>query len=883
MPNLQTKEVIDSNKPLILIYSNNKIIQQDLAKEFSKKLSLLFVSNTIPSENTENSYHIKPSDSHLLPLLEERVDYAVVILTDESEKNTLDNVIKKLVTDDSKSAFLFPANNYELFIDVILEIKKYKNIIPALYGEVLEDSASQTQLVKIIRMAVSNQKIKLKGDDMLPVFPISKRDLTSGIKHLLFSNKSKALYYLFYKEPETLLSAIHQIARIEPELQFEMEHERPAERYEERSTMNQILTDKLQLRISYLDRSFKGFIYALEHLSSSDDNKSAAAVTIGRKASKRRIRIPRFAPSVSLAMFFSLILFVILNIVFGILGLLFLRSSIQAFEQNDFQKAKERGLVAKSALGVSMPALNVTESMLSYIPFANGLYETLHLVTTSANLTMTAAELLEQIDKAGEGVGKNEFNKIILDTNYLYHAGSRILLTQNNRAISNLLTEQTTKTLSIIPVLPTLLGYDAEKEYLLLFMNNAELRPGGGFIGSVGRLVVENGKIKEFEINDVYDWDGQLTQHIEPHYIVRRYLQPHLFLRDSNFDLDFQRSASLSAKIYALESKNTPDGVIALDFSIIEKILEVTGPIELKQYNKTITAENSMDFIQDTIEKNFFPGSTQKKDVLNDLFKNITLNLEQNPDNFIRIGMFLPELLNQKHILLSYQNQSVQSLLSALNYGGQIKSAIDDEAINDTIGFNEANIGVNKVNKDISRSIFYQANLDKRVSIAKLSLRNESSTQDYKSYVRLIAPKNSAFRSLKINNKEVETIPAVTDFRVYENKGFAPDPGIYEVESTQDYNMTVFGTVVQVKKGEILTLEFEYTNPKLFLEDGSNNYILNVIKQPGTSSTPSKFNIVFPSEFTAQSENIETIDEKSATINSEIVNDLKYEIEFSKK
>ena len=42
----------------------------------------------------------------------------------------------------------------------------------------------------------------------------------------------------------------------------------------------------------------------------------------------------------------------------------------------------------------------------------------------------------------------------------------------------------------------SLLGMEKRKDFLILFMNNAEARYGGGFIGSVGYVSVSQGKIK---------------------------------------------------------------------------------------------------------------------------------------------------------------------------------------------------------------------------------------------------------------------------------------------------------------------------------------------------------------------------------------------------
>jgi len=886
MTKLLSEEISESKKPLILIATNRSSLQNLFLEEFSDKMSLLFLSDTISQKESFESYHIKPSDVNLLPHLEEEIDYVIVFFEKQSDKNNTEYLLKKITADKSKAVFLFPAQDYKDYVDIILRIRQQESIIPALYGNIIEDEPLDSQLIKIIRMVILKEKIVLEGNDLMPVFPISRNDLFVSIKQLLFSHKPHALYYLFYKKPQTLLSAIHYLARIEPELEFEINHDKAIERFEERSVMDQYLSDKLNLKIYYLDSYLKGFLYAIENLKvKKTKSYEKPIVKKKRKISLPKMKFAGFTPSVPLALSLSFLAFILINIIFGILGVILLRSSIYAFENSDFKSAKEKGMMAKTALAVPLPTLRIVESGISKISFLESSYKTLNLVTSTAELAAISAELIQKLDDMKEGIGKEGFEKIIMDTQYLYHTGSRTLLNQENRAISNLLKPEISKSLSLTSVIPDLMGYTSEKEYLLLFMNNAELRPTGGFIGSVGRLIVENGKIKDFLIQDVYDLDGQLTRHIEPNYVIRRHLQPHLYLRDSNFDLDFQRSASTSAMIYQLESGNKPDGVVAVDFTIIQKILEVTGPIKLPSYNQTITAESSMQFLQETIEDNNFPGSTKKKDILNELFTAIMLKLEERPEYLVSIGLKLPELLEQKHILLSYQNKDIQSLLSALNFGGQvpIRENTNSNTIYDTVGFNEANIGVNKVNKNISRSIFYEADLTSRISKAKLSIRNESTKDDYTAYIRLITPKNSTIRKVIINGQERETIPAVTDARVYEAANFSPDENFTELEVADDYSKTIFGTLIKVERGKILTIEFEYTNPALFLDAGKDVYDLDVIKQAGTYITPSSFNIKFPEGFVASGENINSYGEGVVKLENNLETDLNYKINFSKE
>lgn len=885
MGKLLNEEISESKKPLILIYTNNKNVQNLFFEQFSKKFSILYISASSPQRENGQTYHIKTSDINLLPHLEEKIDYAVIFIEQQKDKENINYLVEKITADDSKSILLIPAEEYKDYTSIALKVKPYKNIIPALYGNILEDMPSNDTFLKIIRMAKDSEKIKLNGNDLMPVFPISRTDLFISIKQLLFSHKPHALYYLFYKKPQTLLSAVHLLAHIEPELELEINHEDPIEKYEERKDMSQYLFENLNLKILYLESHLKGFLHAVENLKLG--NKKAYVPPVKKR---KRINIPKLNslklnPSLPLALFSSLLLFLLINGIFSILGIIYLKSSIHAFEKSDFATAKERGAIAKATLSVPMPTLRVIESTISYIPFMENSYNTLHLITNTAKLGAVSAELIEKLEKVKDGISKNDFEKIIIDIQYLYHSGLRALLSQENRTISNLLKPEISKSISLINIMPTLLGYDSEKEYLLLFMNNAELRPTGGFIGSVGKLIVKEGKVKEFTIQDVYDLDGQLTKHVEPNYIIRRNLQPHLYLRDSNFDLDFQRSARLSAMIYQLESGDKPDGVVAVDFNLIKKILEITGPVNLSNYNKTITSDNSLEFLQNTIEENFFPGSTQKKDVLNELFTTIALRLEEKPEYLVSIGLALPELFDQKHILLAYQNQDIQSLISALNFGGQVpfRENLSNDTIYDTLGFNEANIGVNKVNKDVTRSIYYEANLSTRISKAKITIRNSSDTDNYKTYLRLITPRNSTLRKILIDGKEAKTIEAITDYKIYEANSFSPEKNVLEVDSIDDYLKTIFGTIIEIPKKNIKTIEFEYTNPLLFIENEKTLYDLYVIKQAGTNTTPFSFSVKFPKDFNASGENINSYGNGIVKLEDDIIFDLNQKINFIKK
>ena len=56
-------------------------------------------------------------------------------------------------------------------------------------------------------------------------------------------------------------------------------------------------------------------------------------------------------------------------------------------------------------------------------------------------------------------------------------------------------------------VVPGILGLGEEQRYLILAQNPAELRPAGGYAGTIGTLGIDDGAIVEQAFRDVYDID----------------------------------------------------------------------------------------------------------------------------------------------------------------------------------------------------------------------------------------------------------------------------------------------------------------------------------------------------------------------------------------
>ena len=176
----------------------------------------------------------------------------------------------------------------------------------------------------------------------------------------------------------------------------------------------------------------------------------------------------------------------------------------------------------------------------------------------------------------------------------------------------------------ILPLIPSLIAQDSKKTYLLLFQNSAEIRPTGGFIGSYGLLTFEKGKLLDLDVQDIYAADGQLQGFIQPPKPIEAFLGKNTwFFRDSNWDPDFTVSAARAEWFLNKTTGHNVDGVIAVNLPAVKLLLQATGPITLADFDQQVTSDNLFEQAEYQSEVNFFPGSTQKKDFLGALSREI--------------------------------------------------------------------------------------------------------------------------------------------------------------------------------------------------------------------------------------------------------------------
>lgn len=313
-----------------------------------------------------------------------------------------------------------------------------------------------------------------------------------------------------------------------------------------------------------------------------------------------------------------------------------------------------------------------------------------------------------------------------------------------------------------------ILAANTEKKYLLFFANNMELRPGGGFLGSFGIVKVKDYTIDDIQIYDVYDADGQLTAHIEPPAPIKKYLNmPHWFLRDSNFSPDFLENYA-KAKVFLEKELNLSDlsGAFLITTTAIENLLGAFGDIYLPDFNETISQRNFYLKAQIHAEKDFFPGSIQKKSFLASLTRQILINTENM--SLKKLAQATKKSLDEKQIVIYFDDPKIQETINSFYWSGMVIepkcSTQIPNCLTDYLFPYDANVGANKVNFFINRSISLKINIDSQGVIhhfLSIQLRNESPSEVfpggiYRNYFQLLLPVRSTVKQVTRDGVLVE-------------------------------------------------------------------------------------------------------------------------------
>lgn len=174
--------------------------------------------------------------------------------------------------------------------------------------------------------------------------------------------------------------------------------------------------------------------------------------------------------------------------------------------------------------------------------------------------------------------------------NETIRAKYREIVSQVSRAESVLGTAETA-----LEIMPTMLGAEGPRNYLLVFQNNAEIRAGGGLPGAVAMVSADQGALEMTRVVPASSF-GVTEEPVLPLTDAEVEIwnnQLGTYFLDGNFTPDFPRTADLWQARWEQEYEAV-DGVMTIDPVTLSYLLRATGPLEVPG-GPTLKAGNVVD------------------------------------------------------------------------------------------------------------------------------------------------------------------------------------------------------------------------------------------------------------------------------------------------
>lgn len=234
----------------------------------------------------------------------------------------------------------------------------------------------------------------------------------------------------------------------------------------------------------------------------------------------------------------------------------------------------------------------------------------------------------------------------------------------------------------LLEMAPYIMGIDGERTYLLIFQNDKELRPTGGFMTAYAIVKVKQGKVTPVISDDIYALDDKFKSKITAPDPILKYLPkvPYWYMRDMNLSPDFRVSMEQFMSAYEKTGSPKVDGVIALDTFLLLEFLKVLGPVGVPAYGTFSAQEVSQCSCPQVIYEleSFADKATpfirdDRKAILGPLMNSILANAMGSPKEKMP-GLFeaMMRSLQEKHVLFYFPQEAAQQAVEAFNVAGRV-------------------------------------------------------------------------------------------------------------------------------------------------------------------------------------------------------------------
>lgn len=458
-----------------------------------------------------------------------------------------------------------------------------------------------------------------------------------------------------------------------------------------------------------------------------------------------------------------------------------------------------------------------------------------------------------------------------------------------------------------MPNILKMLGSSGKSQkYLLLFQNNSEIRATGGFVGSFGIADIKDGKMTDLFIDGIFNPDGQLKEKIVPPMPIQK-ISANWSMHDANWFADFPTSAKKTALFYEKTGGATVDGVIAITPDVVKNLLEITGPIDMPEYNSTVDKENFLPLIQLQVEELYDKKENKPKQFLADLAPRIIEKLLDTSDlsttekirRYLNLADAMEKSLKEKHILFYHRDEEIENMMLKRGWGGQILNSSGDylSVVNSNInGYKTDAVIDEKI--ELKTDIMADGSITNTVKITRTHNGGKSDYDWYNrvnaDYMRVYVPLGSTL--LEAKGHTIEEYEPRVDYSDYKT-----DPDVEKIQSTmridpesktqifEEAGKTVFGNWVYVSPEEKVEVVYKYKLPYKLDFDSftkpAEKYSIIIQKQLGSGGSEFAGSIILPINWKAiwRSVNMDQKNSEENDIFTNLETDKAYGLVFTRE
>jgi uncharacterized protein DUF4012 len=322
---------------------------------------------------------------------------------------------------------------------------------------------------------------------------------------------------------------------------------------------------------------------------------------------------------------------------------------------------------------------------------------------------------------------------------------------------------------SLIPIITEVLGGNGVRNYLIEQVNPAELRPGGGFIGTYSILRAEHGSLSlvksgnAYELSDPRAAVGQKGYVAPPSPFIQFIPNTSWSFVDSNFFPEFASNAQAADSFVEPRLGFHIDAVVAIDYYTVAKILELTGAIPVPGYPITLTSDNFVSTVaQYDIRQLQDPNAALIHKAIVSATAGPLLQriVGLQPSQWPTLIAAFNDMSASRHLQSYFDNQDVEKAMTQYGWSGALNTTRTSDYMMEV----EANLGGTKANYFVTRHytvdltrigpvIHHKVSVDITDSMPYSYVPNEY----YQAYIRMLTAGNADSMSDDLSHPQHQT------------------------------------------------------------------------------------------------------------------------------